>query len=194
MAARARLPISASAPSASTAIWSPRKASPRSTPWSLSCARSSPGRSRPPTGSASPRISRDLRYWNARRETAELSVPEPGSTVVRFGMTVTIEAEDGSRRSWKIVGEDEADAASGSVSHVSPMALALFGKRVGDARGGQRQGMGDRGRLGGFLTPRVTAFPGACPAAFPRPPVSPCRAGKSRRPRPSARPRGPAAG
>ena len=77
-------------------------------------------------------VSRDLRYWNARRESAELSVPEPGSEVVRFGMTVTIEAEDGRRKSWKIVGEDEADAASGSVSHVSPMAIALFGKRVGD--------------------------------------------------------------
>jgi transcription elongation GreA/GreB family factor len=47
-------------------------------------------------------------------------------------MTVTVEAEDGKRKSWKIVGEDEADAASGSVSHVSPMAMALFGKRVGD--------------------------------------------------------------
>lgn len=77
-------------------------------------------------------LSRDLRYWNARRETAELSVPEPDSKVVRFGMTVTIEAEDGKRKSWRIVGEDEADAASGSVSHVSPMAMALFGKRVGD--------------------------------------------------------------
>lgn len=47
-------------------------------------------------------------------------------------MTVTIESEDGAHRSWKIVGEDEADAATGSVSHVSPMARALFGKSVGD--------------------------------------------------------------
>ena len=75
---------------------------------------------------------RDLRYWTARRETAELSEPEAGSDVVRFGMSVTIEAEDGTRRTWRIVGEDEADAARGSVSHVSPMALALFGRRVGD--------------------------------------------------------------
>jgi transcription elongation GreA/GreB family factor len=75
---------------------------------------------------------RDLRYWTARRETAELSEPEPGSDVVRFGMSVTIEDEAGSRRTWKIVGEDEADAAKGKVSHVSPMALALFGKGVGD--------------------------------------------------------------
>jgi transcription elongation GreA/GreB family factor len=77
-------------------------------------------------------ILRDLRYWTARRENAELSQPEPDSDVVRFGMTVTLEGEDGGRRTWRIVGEDEADAAQGSVSHVSPMARALFGKGVGD--------------------------------------------------------------
>lgn len=77
-------------------------------------------------------LSRDLRYWAARRESAELSVPDPDSDVVRFGMAVTIEDEDGKRKRWKIVGEDEADAAKGSVSHVSPMAQALFGKTVGD--------------------------------------------------------------
>ena len=78
------------------------------------------------------RFARDLRYWSARRENAELSEPEADSDVVRFGMTVTIEGEDGKRKAWKIVGEDEADAAKGSVSHVSPMALALFGKTVGE--------------------------------------------------------------
>jgi len=77
-------------------------------------------------------LSRDLRYWNARRESAEVSVPEPDSKVVRFGMTITIENEDGKNHSWKIVGEDEADAAHGMISHVSPMAQALFGKKVGD--------------------------------------------------------------
>ena len=59
-------------------------------------------------------MSRDLRYWNARRESAEVSVPDPDSDVVRFGMTVTIEDEDGKKNSWKIVGEDEADAAHGN--------------------------------------------------------------------------------
>lgn len=77
-------------------------------------------------------VSRDLRYWQAGRETAEVSVPDAQSDVVRFGMTVTIEDEDGRRRTWTIVGEDEADAASGSISHASPMAQALFGKRMGD--------------------------------------------------------------
>ncbi|CCV05122.1 Transcription elongation factor; GreA [Mesorhizobium metallidurans STM 2683] len=77
-------------------------------------------------------VSRDLRYWTARRESAELSVPEPGSDLVRFGMGVTLEGDDGRKVHWKIVGEDEADPAKGSISHVSPMAMALFGKRAGD--------------------------------------------------------------
>ena len=77
-------------------------------------------------------MSRDLRYWNSRRESAELSVPDRDSAVVRFGMTVTIEDEDGKKNSWKLVGEDEADAAHGKISHASPMAVALFGKQVGD--------------------------------------------------------------
>ncbi|MFA6154233.1 transcription elongation factor GreA [Mesorhizobium sp.] len=77
-------------------------------------------------------VSRDLRYWTARRENAELSVPEPGSDLVRFGMGVTLEGDDGKKVHWKIVGEDEADPAKGTISHVSPMAVALFGKKVGD--------------------------------------------------------------
>ena len=77
-------------------------------------------------------VSRDLRYWTARRESAELSVPEPGSDLVRFGMGVTLQGDDDRKVHWKIVGEDEADPAKGSISHVSPMALALYGKKVGD--------------------------------------------------------------
>jgi transcription elongation GreA/GreB family factor len=77
-------------------------------------------------------VLRDLRYWTARRETAELSAPESESEVIRFGMTVTLEGEGGHRKVWSIVGEDEADAAKGTISHVSPMAVALFGKGVGD--------------------------------------------------------------
>lgn len=77
-------------------------------------------------------VSRDLRYWTARRESAELSVPEPGSDVVRFGMGVTLEGDDGKKVHWRIVGEDEANPSKGSISHVSPMAVALFGKKVGE--------------------------------------------------------------
>ncbi|MER9342175.1 GreA/GreB family elongation factor [Mesorhizobium sp. M0601] len=77
-------------------------------------------------------VSRDLRYWTARRESAELSVPEPGSDMVRFGMGVTLESHDGKKVHWKIVGEDEANPAKGTISHMSPMAMALFGKKVGE--------------------------------------------------------------
>ena len=77
-------------------------------------------------------VSRDLRYWTARRENAELSIPESDEQVVRFGMTVKIVNEEGKEATWKIVGEDEADASNGRISHVSPMAQALFGKGVGD--------------------------------------------------------------
>lgn len=77
-------------------------------------------------------VSRDLRYWSARRETAELSLPDPDEAVIRFGMTVTLRDDQDVDHVWSIVGEDEADAASGSISHVSPMAVALFGRTAGD--------------------------------------------------------------
>jgi transcription elongation GreA/GreB family factor len=75
---------------------------------------------------------RDLRYWMARRSTAMVA-PEPDdNSVVRFGHTVTIVRDDGREQTFRIVGEDEADPARGTVSHVSPLARALFGKEVGD--------------------------------------------------------------
>jgi len=77
------------------------------------------------------RAARDLRYWSARRASAQL-VEIPADGRVRFGGSATIEREDGRTQTWKITGEDEADPAAGSVSHVSPLAVALIGKRVGD--------------------------------------------------------------
>ncbi len=78
------------------------------------------------------RATRDLRYWSARRASAHLVETEADGRV-RFGGTVTIEREDGRRQTWRVVGEDEADPAEGSVSHVSPLARALLGKGPGDA-------------------------------------------------------------
>jgi len=78
------------------------------------------------------RTARDLRYWTARRATAQL-VPAPSDrSKVHFGSTVTIVRNDGRRQTFRIVGEDEADPAHGTLSHVSPLARALFGKQVGD--------------------------------------------------------------
>lgn len=78
------------------------------------------------------RVSRDLRYWSARQATAQIVTPPPGHTEVHFGCTVTISREDGRKHTYRIVGEDEADPAKGSLSYVSPLAQALSGKSVGD--------------------------------------------------------------
>ncbi len=78
------------------------------------------------------RATRDLRYFSARRANAQLveSVPDPQT--VQFGVAVTLDREDGRRQVFRIVGEDEADPAQGSVSYVSPLARAVMGKAIGD--------------------------------------------------------------
>jgi transcription elongation GreA/GreB family factor len=78
------------------------------------------------------RSGRDLRYWQQRRASAELIAAAPEAGAVQFGATVSILRADGRRQTWRIVGEDEADPANGSVSYVSPVARALIGRRVGD--------------------------------------------------------------
>lgn len=75
---------------------------------------------------------RDLRYWTARRATAEVVPPATDDETVRFGLRVTIERDDGRRQSFRIVGQDQADPAKGLLSYAAPLALALSGKRVGD--------------------------------------------------------------
>ena len=78
------------------------------------------------------KTSRDLRYWTARRASAQLVQPPQDLSEVHFGTTVTIEREDGRRQTWRIVGEDEADPAHGTLSYVSPVARALAGRKVGE--------------------------------------------------------------
>jgi transcription elongation GreA/GreB family factor len=78
------------------------------------------------------RATRDLRYYGARRASAQLVQFDPASAVVRFGAAVTVEREDGRRQVFEIVGEDEAEPARGAISYTSPVARALLGKGVGD--------------------------------------------------------------
>lgn len=82
--------------------------------------------------SAMARAARDLRYWSARRASAELFAPDLAPGVMGFGRTASLARDDGRKQRFRIVGEDEADAAKGSVSYVSPLAKALTGKRAGD--------------------------------------------------------------
>ena len=78
------------------------------------------------------RATRDLRYWSARRASAQLVEPAVGDGTVRFGGAVVVERDDGRVQTWRIVGEDEADPAQGLISYVSPLAQALLGRRVDD--------------------------------------------------------------
>ena len=78
---------------------------------------------------------RDARYFAARVRTAQV-VANPASTdTVGFGSTVTFRRDDGRVQKYRIVGEDEADPKSGSISFVSPVARFLMGKAVGDLVG-----------------------------------------------------------
>ena len=78
-------------------------------------------------------IERDLRYFSQRLDSAILvdTSKEPQDEV-HFGATVKALDEDGNAHSFTIVGEDEADVASGKVSWMSPVAKAMIGARVGD--------------------------------------------------------------
>jgi transcription elongation GreA/GreB family factor len=78
------------------------------------------------------RATRELRYYAARRASAQLIETPESPESVAFGTTVTLEREDGRTQRFRIVGEDEADPTKGSVSYISPLASALMGKTVGD--------------------------------------------------------------
>lgn len=81
-------------------------------------------------------VARDLRYWTARRASAQVvSAPSngnPADGAVQFGATVTLRRADGREQTFRIVGEDEAEPSRGTLSYVSPLARALFGKVAGD--------------------------------------------------------------
>jgi transcription elongation factor GreA len=66
-------------------------------------------------------------------EIIDVTQMEPNGRVI-FGATVDLEDEDnGTRVTYQIVGEDEADIKAGRISVGSPIARALVGKQEGDA-------------------------------------------------------------
>lgn len=78
-------------------------------------------------------VERDLRYFDERASTALLVEPSTQAyDRVHFGATVEVLDEDNKRLCFTIVGEDEADIASGKISWVSPLARALLDAQVDD--------------------------------------------------------------
>lgn len=79
-------------------------------------------------------IDRRVRYLTKRLESAEIIDPKLQKNLTRvfFGATVTYIHEDGTEKTVKIVGIDEADLAKGKISWISPVAKALLKSEVGD--------------------------------------------------------------
>jgi transcription elongation GreA/GreB family factor len=75
---------------------------------------------------------REVRYWRARRVSAEVVKPPADKSTAAFGMTVSLRRDDGREQSFRIVGEDEADPARGTVSYVSPLARAILAHGPGE--------------------------------------------------------------
>ena len=78
-------------------------------------------------------VQRDLRWVEGRLQRAIRVDPEAQAPDrVRFGRTVEVQDEEGRGETYRIVGEDEADATQGKISWVSPLAEALLHAKPGD--------------------------------------------------------------
>ena len=80
-------------------------------------------------------VDRRLGYLSKVMKAAKVVDPASQDTdQVRFGARVELADEDDNRRLLTIVGDDEADASSGTIGWSAPLARALIGARVGDER------------------------------------------------------------
>ena len=79
----------------------------------------------------------DRRAGFLAKRMKAVTVVKPGAgdrDTIRFGATVTIADDDDNHRIVTLIGDDEADAEQGRIGWGSPLARALRGARVGDAR------------------------------------------------------------
>jgi len=84
-------------------------------------------------------VERELHYVQGRIDRALVVDPASQPTdEVLFGAIVEVLDGEGQTQQFAIVGEDEADAAGGKVSWMSPLAKAMLGARVGDTVTWQR--------------------------------------------------------
>lgn len=79
-------------------------------------------------------IDRRIRFLQKRLDIAEVVDPsqQKGDKVL-FGATVTVLDESSRKRTYQVVGIDEADVKSGKVSWISPIGQALLQAKKGDA-------------------------------------------------------------
>jgi len=78
-------------------------------------------------------LERELRWLKARAASAiEIDLAQQPRDRVAFGAGVVVDSQEEGERTYRIVGEDEAEVEHGLVSYVSPLARALIGARVGE--------------------------------------------------------------
>ena len=77
-------------------------------------------------------IDRRIRYLQKRLPGLEVVRHTARLDHVFFGADVTLDVGEAEYVRYRLVGEDEADASSGSINIDSPLARSLLKKRVGD--------------------------------------------------------------
>ena len=81
-------------------------------------------------------IDRELSHLARRMKAARLVEParQPDRSRAFFGATIEISDADDARKILTLVGDDEQDASAGLIGWSSPLARALRGAAVGEAR------------------------------------------------------------
>jgi transcription elongation GreA/GreB family factor len=75
---------------------------------------------------------RDLRYFSARVQSAQVVPPATSRSKVQIGSRVRFVDEQEQEHEVQLVGEDEADAGRGMINWGSPLGRALLGAGPGD--------------------------------------------------------------
>ncbi|EKT4468483.1 GreA/GreB family elongation factor [Pseudomonas putida] len=75
---------------------------------------------------------RDLRYFTARVQSAQVVPPATSTEKVQIGSRVRFVDDEGQEQQVQLVGEDQADALRGLVNWGSPLGRALLGAGPGD--------------------------------------------------------------
>ncbi|MFT5501663.1 MAG: transcription elongation factor GreB [Woeseiaceae bacterium] len=77
-------------------------------------------------------LDRRIRYLQKRLPDLNVVREHPAGDAIFFGATVEVCDESDQTQTYRIVGPDETDAKTSAISMDSPLAKALFKKRVDD--------------------------------------------------------------
>ena len=75
---------------------------------------------------------RDLRYFSARQQSAQVVPAATSREKVQIGSRVTFADEQDRKQQVQLVGEDQADITAGLINWGSPLGRALLGAATGD--------------------------------------------------------------